>query len=157
MKNRKQLLGTCAIAVATGLAGLGIGTAVSFADDAKAGGHPHDTLMKQHVEMFEGADGAAKAKQMMTMMAAHQYLLGDMTNSDEVKQLAQTPEMKKAISEVKAAMKDHATRDAKKDEVSKKGDEAMMVIAHALLKQDAEAAQMLKAAEEGKHGEEAKH
>lgn len=151
MQTRKQLIGTCALALGTGLLGLTLGTAVSFADDQKAGGHKHDEMMKQHVAMFEGAEGAAKAKQMMLMMSAHQYLLGDMAQSDEVKKLAATPEMKKAIEEVKATLKDHAALDAKKDEVSMKGDEAMMVIAHALLKQDAEAERMLKAAEEGKH------
>lgn len=151
MKNRKQLIGTCVIALATGIAGLGIGTAVSFADDQKAGGHKHDEMMKQHVAMFEGAAGAQKAKEMMLMMSAHQYLLGDMAKSDEVQKLAATPEMKKAIEEVKAMLKDRAKLDAKKDEVSMKGDEAMMVIAHALLKQDAEAEHMLKDAEEGKH------
>ena len=151
MKSRKHLLSTCVVAVATGLAGFGIATAVSSADDQKAGGHKHDDMMKAHVAMFEGAEGAAKAKQMMLMMSAHQYLLGDMAKSDEVKKLAATPEMKKAIDEVKALLKDHASLDAKKEEISMKADEAMMVIAHALLKQDKEAEQMLKAAEEGKH------
>lgn len=151
MKNRKHLIGTCAVAIATGFVGLGIGTAVSFADDQKAGGHAHDAAMKHHIEMAQGANGAAMMKKMMLTMSAHQYLLGDMAESDEVKKLAQTPAMKKAIEEVKASLKDHATLDAKKDEVAKQDNEAMMVLAHALLKQDAEAEKMLKAAEEGKH------
>jgi hypothetical protein len=88
---------------------------------------------------------------MMLMMSAHQSLLGQMAESEEVKQLAATPEMKKAIADVKAAMKDHDAFDKKKDEVAAQEKEAMMVLAHALLKQDPEAERMLKAAEEGKH------
>ena len=153
MKNRKQWLGTGAVALATGLVGLGIGTAVSRADDKKmaGGGHAYEATMKEHVAMFEGADGAAKAKEMMLMMSAHQYLLGELAKSDEVKKLAATPEMKKAIDDVKATLKDHAKLDEQKAVVANKGDEAMMAIAHALLKQDAEASSMLKAAEEGTH------
>lgn len=152
MKNRKQWLGTGALA--TGLVGLGIGNAVTRADDKPghaAGGHAYEATMKEHVAMFEGAHGAAKAKEMMLMMSAHQYLLGEMAKSDEVKKLAATPEMKKAIDEVKATLKDHAKLDEQKTMVANKGDDAMMAIAHALLKQDAEASAMLKAAEEGTH------
>jgi hypothetical protein len=105
--------------------------------------------MKRHVQMIRGAEGTAKIKEMMLMMGAHQYLLGDMADSDDVKKLAQTPEMKKVIAEVKAALQDHKTRDRKKNDVANKGDEAMMAIAHALLMQDEEAAMLLKAAEAG--------
>lgn len=152
--NQKHWFGTCAIAVAAGLVGLGIGTAVSFGQDHgghSGGGHAYEATMKSHVEMFQGAEGAARAKEMMLMMSAHQYLLGEMANSDDIKKLAATPEMKKAIDEVKATLKDHAKLDEQKTMVADKGDEAMMVLAHAILKQDQESEQMLKAAEEGKH------
>ena len=107
--------------------------------------------MKSHVEMFEGADGAARAKETMLMMSAHQYLVGELAKSDDIKKLAATPEMKRAIADVKATLKDHGKLDEQKTMVANKGDEAMMAIAHALLKQDGESESMLKAAEEGKH------
>lgn len=150
MKNGKNFFGTCAAAVVAGVIGLSIG-ANSFADDQHGGGgHKYDSAMKHHVEMAKGAEGAAQMKKMMLMMSAHQSLLGQMAESDDVKKLAATPEMKKAIDDVKAAMKDHDMFDKKKDEVASNEREAMMVLAHALLKQDAEAERMLKAAEEGK-------
>lgn len=109
--------------------------------------HAYEGTMQHHVQMIRGEEGAAKMKGMMLMMAAHQHLLGDLADSEDVKKLAQMPEMKKAIADVKAAMKDHAARDKQKNAVANKNDEAMMIIAHALLKQDEEAKAMLKSAE----------
>ena len=137
---------SCLIAAGAGALGFVAATS-NAADDAKS--HPHKASMKEQMQMMKGAEGAAMMKDAMLMMAAHQHLLGEMTTDAEVQRVAKTPEMAKAIEEVKAAMKDHAARDKKKAEVAKDHREAMMVLAHALMKQDKELEQMLKEAEEG--------
>lgn len=57
--------------------------------------------------------------------------------------------MAKTLQEVKATLKDHATLDAKKAEVAKDHREAMMVLAHAMMRQDKDLDQMLRDAEGG--------
>ncbi len=153
MWNTKQWFGTCVVAATAGSIGVVAGTTVSRAADQKAAGsgHAYGTTMKEQVAMFRGADGAVRAKETMLKMAAHQYLLGELSNSDDVEALAQSPDIKKAVEQVKATLKDHAKLDEQKTTVANKGDEVMMVIAHALLNQDAEASAMLMAAEAGKH------
>jgi hypothetical protein len=178
MEDRKKKLGFVAVALATGLVALGIGSTVSFADDkAYAAGshaagshaahgaavghaashapansqdpHAYEETMKYHAEMMRGAEGTAKIKEMMLKMAAHQHLLGEAAAAPELKKLAQTPELKRAIEEVRTSLKDRAALDARKAELLKDHDEMMMIVAHALLKQDAETERMLKAAEAG--------
>ena len=140
---------TCLIAAATGALGFAVATSRA-ADDAKQS-HAHDAAMKEHMQMMKGEQGAAMMKDAMLMMAAHQHLLGEMAQNPDLKKMTQDPQMKKAMQDVKAALKDHKTLDAKKQEVAKDHNEAMMVLAHAMMKQDKEMDQMMKAAEEGKH------
>ena len=140
---------TAGVIAAMGVGFLAGGTALRAADEQK--GHAHDASMKEHMQMMKGEQGAAMMKDAMLMMAAHQHLIGEMANNPDLKKMTQDPQMKKAMQEVKAALKDHAALDAKKAEVAKDHNEAMMVLAHAMMKQDKEMGQMLKAAEEGKH------
>lgn len=86
------------------------------------------------MQMMKGAQGAAVMKEHMLMMAAHQHLLGEMAEDPELKKMAHDPQMMKAMQEVKAAMKDHDALDAKKAEVARNQKEAMMVLAHAMMK-----------------------
>lgn len=137
------------LVAAIGIGFLAGGPALRAADEKKD--HPHDAAMKQHLQMAGGPEGAAKMKEMMLKMAAHQYLLGELAKDPQVKQLAQGAEMRKALDAVKATLKDHAALDAKKDEVAEDQREAMMAIAHALMMQDKDLAHALKDAEEGKH------
>lgn len=142
----RQLL--CTFLVAAGAGAIGFAAATRAADDAKP--HAHDAAMKQQMQMMKGPQGVAMMRDAMLMMAAHQHLLGEMASNPELKKAAQDPQMAKAIQEVKAAVKEHAGLDAKKLEVAKDHREAMMVLAHALMKQDKELDAMLKQAEQGK-------
>ena len=140
---------TCLIAAAA--AGLGFAVATSrAADDAKQA-HAYDAAMKEHMHMMKGDQGAAMMRDAMLMMAAHQYLLGEMARNPDLKKMMQDPQMMKAMQDVKATLKDHSALDAKKAEVAKDHNEAMMVLAHAMMKQDKELDQAMKAAEEGGH------
>lgn len=149
---RNSAFRTTLFAAAVGAVGLVAGNALSRADDQGKDHAKHAAGIREHYSMVQGPQGATMAKDAMLKMAAHQSLIGDAANDPELKKLAQTPELKQAVEEVRNAMKDHAALDAKKAELLKDHDEMMMVVAHALLKQDAEAARMLKAAEEGKGG-----
>ena len=141
---------TCLVAAATGALGFAVATSRA-ADDAAAEGHAHDAAMKEHMQMMKGEQGAAMMKEHMLMMAAHQHLLGEMAMNPDLKKMAQDPQMSKTMQDVKTFVKDKAAFDAKKAEVVKDQKEAMMVLAHAMMKQDKEMDQMMKAAEEGKH------
>lgn len=139
---------TTVIASAVGALGLVVGTSLSRAQD-HSGHAGHAGGVREHYTMVQGPQGAGMAKEAMLKMAAHQYLLGEAAADPELKKLAQTPELKKAIEEVRASLKDRAALEAKKAELLKDHDEMMMIVAHALLKQDAETEKMLKAAEAG--------
>jgi hypothetical protein len=146
----KSALRTTLVAAALGVIGLVAGTSLSRADD-KDKSHAHAGGVREHYQMIQGPQGPAMARDAMMKMAVHQYLLGETASDPELKRLAQTPELRRAIEEVRTMLKDQAAVDAKKAELLKDHDEMMMVLAHGLLKQDAETQRMLKAAEEG-HG-----
>jgi hypothetical protein len=146
-QNRPALIRTCTVAVVCAALGFAVATSTRAANEGK--GHAHDSAMKEHMKMMQGEQGAAMMKDAMLKMAAHQYLLGEMAQDAELKKMAQDPAMKKALDEVKATLKDHASLDAKKAEVAKDHNEAMMVLAHALMKQDKQLEKDLRAAEDG--------
>ena len=148
MKNLSARSLVCTLLVAAGAGASGFAAATNAADDTKP--HAHEAAMKEQMQMMKGPQGAAMMRDAMLMMAAHQHLLGEMAASPEVKKAAQDPQMMKAIQEVKGAMKQRGGLDAKKVEVAKDHMEAMMVLAHALMKQDKELDAMLKHAEQGK-------
>jgi len=142
------------VAGAAGVAGVAVGVAATSARQPHGhgggGGHGHAQGVREHYQMVQGPNGPAAAKEAMLRMAAHQYLLGEAAADPELKRLAATPELRKAIDEVKAALKDHAALNAKKAELLQDHDQMLMIVAHALLKQDAEVNHMLKDAEMGR-------
>lgn len=146
--SRRFVSRTTAIATAVGVLGIVIGSALTQAQP-NAQDHSGHAGLREHYAMVQGQQGVQMAKEAMLKMAAHQFLLGEAATDPELQKLAQSPELKKAIEEVRHSLKDKAALDAKKAELLKDHDEMMMILAHALLKQDAEVARILKEAESG--------
>ncbi len=116
----------------------------------------HTGDITPHLGMAQDAEGAKMIKESMTMMLAHQVLLHDLQDHPESKQVLQAamkdPKVAAIVQQVKAEMGDPAKRAAKVAEVKKDHKEMMMVLAHALMRQDEDLKKLMKEDHEaGKH------
>ena len=141
----KKNIGTGKISIALVSSCLRVG-AVSAADKS----HSHEdysSVAKKHLEMSKTENGREKMKEAMSKMMAHQMILHDMTTNPEtakvVKSAMSDPEMKALMQEVKSEMSQPEKQAEMKREVLSENKEIMMVVAHAVMKNDESAKKLM--------------
>jgi flagellar motor protein MotB len=140
----------------------GVAGSKLWAADEKPHGHPqpaavnHSAEIKPHLAMVHDPEGSKMMRDHMTLMLAHQILLHDLQDHPETKQMLQQAmqdaNVAAIVQQVKADMVDPQKRLAKVAEVKKDHKEMMMVLAHALMRQNPELKKLMKEDHEaGKH------
>ena len=85
---------------------------IALAQPHDAGHHAHGAApattssVRDHYAMVQGEASVTATRDAMMRMAVHQYLLGQASTDPELKRLAESPEMKRAVEEVKALFAD---------------------------------------------------